>query len=510
MKTTRNAVAVGVVTIAVIVGVYYSIRFVSESTTRSGQYMVWALFPDATGLVEGSRVRIAGIPVGYIESITLQSYVVDGGLDDAGVPRRIKRVGARVDIAVEGDVALYENGKALRTVASMVTGDYQIVFLPGDPGDEKKQNRRLKDGDEIEAVGETGLLGEIDTIAQDIKSVTHNLNQVFGSDEGGRQMGEVLANLRDISKSINKLLEQNSEAFTKTMHNIESITEESRPGLKEIVENMRELTAALKEFVERNDAQASEAVANANATIKDMRQAVQKLDRVLGNVEDVTAGVAEGEGTVGRLLKDDKLIDDVENVVEKAGEFVDDLTALKIIVGLSSEFNFYDNSMKTGLQLRLQPREDKYYLIEAIYDPRGATERKEVVVESTNPDEPAQYREVRTITRDSLLFSLMFARRIHFATFRMGIKESSGGLGLDLHMLRDRVELVTDLYRFGYDVYPRLKTLLAMEFLKHLYIIGGVNDVMNESRDYFIGLMVRFNDEDLKSILAFSPSVPAS
>jgi len=510
MKTTRNAIAVGIVTIVVIVGVYYAIRFVSESTTRSGQYTVWALFPDASGLVEGSRVRIAGIPVGYIESIDLQSYVIDAGVDDAGVSKQATQVGAKVVIVVEGNVALYENGKALRTVASMVTGDYQIVLVPGDLGTPKKPHRRLVDGDQIEAVGETGLMGEIDTIAQDIKSVTNNLNKVFGSEEGGQQMGEVLANLRDISKSINKLLEQNSEAFTKTMHNVEAITADNRPGLREIVQNMREITAALKEFVDKNDDEASNAVATANATLKDIQQAVQKLDRVLDNVGEVTEGVKEGEGTVGRLLTDDKLIDDVENVVEKAGNFVDDLSRLKLIVGLSSEFNFYDNSMKTGLQLRLQPREDKYYLIEMIYDPRGSTERKEIVVESTNPNQPAQYREVRTVTRDELLFSLMFARRIHFATFRMGIKESSGGLGLDLHMLRDRVELVTDLYRFGYDVYPRLKTLLAMEFLKHLYIIGGVNDVMNESRDYFIGLMVRFNDEDLKSILAFSPSVPAS
>jgi phospholipid/cholesterol/gamma-HCH transport system substrate-binding protein len=314
MKTTRNAVAVGVVTILVIVGVYYAVRFVSESTTRSGQYVVWALFPDASGLVAGSRVRIAGIPVGYIESIRLQQYQVDAGVDDQGKPKKSIKVGARVDIAVDGDVALYKNGKALRTVGSMVTGDYLIVLVPGDARKEK-----LKDGDQIDAVGETGLLGEIDVIAEDIKSVTHNLNQVFGSEEGGRQMGEVLANLRDISKSINKLLEQNSEAFTRTMHNIDAMTADNRPGLREIVENMRQITESLKEFVDRNEGQAGDAVATANATLKDIQGAVQKLDRVLDDVGEVTGGIKEGEGTVGRLLTDDKLIDDVENVVEKAG-----------------------------------------------------------------------------------------------------------------------------------------------------------------------------------------------
>ena len=82
----------------------------------------------------------------------------------------------------------------------------------------------------------------------------------------------------------------------------------------------------------------------------------------------------------------------------------------------------------------------------------------------------------------------------------------TGGIGLDLHLLRDRVEITTDLYRFGEDVYPRLKELLAIEFLRHVYIVGGINDILNENRDYFVGAMLRFNDEDLKTMLTFAPS----
>ncbi|MFO8070336.1 MAG: MlaD family protein [Polyangia bacterium] len=491
------------VTLLAGVGLYYTLKMVDESSTSGDLYRVWALFPDASGLVERSRVTMAGIPVGYIDEIELMTYFDDAGAADAGAAERKRMVGARVTVAVEGDVPLYRDAKANKMVGSVVTGDYLIVLSPGDP-----ETGRVEDGDRIEAEV-SGLFDQVDTIAGDIEQVTGNLRRVFGSEEGGRQMGEVLANLKDISVSINELLEQNQETVNRTLENIDGITASARPGLEQIVNDMREITSALREFVEQNQEQAGEAVTTAGETLEEIRVAVSKLDRVLDDVGDVSQGVAEGEGTVGRLLKDDKLIDDVENVVDDVGGFVHRITALKTIVGLAGEFNFYENSMKTILQLRLQPREDKYYLIEAIYDPRGATARRETVVQSTNPDEPAQYREVRYVTRDSLLFSLMFARRLRFATFRFGIKESSGGLGLDIHLLRDRVELSTDLYRFGEDVYPRLKGMAAIEFLRHLYIVGGINDSLNESRDYFIGMMVRFNDEDLKSILAFSPSVPS-
>jgi phospholipid/cholesterol/gamma-HCH transport system substrate-binding protein len=302
------------------------------------------------------------------------------------------------------------------------------------------------------------------------------------------------------------LLKKNQENVSRTLENIDGIAAETRPTVREILQDIRSITKEVKTFVESNSGTAGTVVSDAKSTMQDIRNSIAKLDRTLDNLADVTQGLKEGEGTVGRLLKDDKLIDDVEEVVEGAGGFVKGLTQLKTIVGLAGEYNIWDNSVKTTLGLRLQPREDKYYLLEMIYDPRGATTRTETIVESTNPDEPPQYREVKYTTRDSLLFSLMFARRIRFATFRFGIKESSGGLGVDFHLLRDRIEFSTDLYRFGDDVYPRLKELVAIEFLRHLYIIGGVNDVINDKRDYFIGAMLRFNDEDLKTMLPFAPT----
>ncbi len=500
MKTTRNAIAVGLVTVVMAAGLYIALKFVSESAETEGEYQVWAMFPDATGIAERSQVRIAGIPVGYIKSITLNEYEVEIDQPDAGVTVKERRIGARVDLVVHGKVALYDDAVAMRSAEGLLGNNF-VVLLPGDP-----KKSKLEDGDQIKITRDAGLLGHLDKISSDIQQVTSNLRNVFGSQQGGRDMGEVLANLRDISASINELLKQNSENVNRTMQNIDGIAAEARPGVREILGDIKAITSEVRVFVEQSKGKAGSVVSEADETMREIRNAVTKLDKTLENLADVTEGLKQGEGTVGRLLKDDKLIDDVEEVVDSAGGFIKGLTDLKTIVGLSGEFNFYDNTMKTALQLRLQPREDKYYLIEMLYDPRGETTRTEKVVESTNPNEPAQYREVEYKTRDSLLFSFMFARRLYFATFRFGIKESSGGLGLDLHLLKDRIEFSTDLYRFGDDVYPRLKEMVAIEFLRHLYIIGGVNDVLNDNRDYFVGMMLRFNDEDLKTMLPFAPT----
>jgi phospholipid/cholesterol/gamma-HCH transport system substrate-binding protein len=163
--------------------------------------------------------------------------------------------------------------------------------------------------------------------------------------------------------------------------------------------------------------------------------------------------------------------------------------------------------VKSYLQLRLQPREDKYYLFEVVYDPRGATTNQQVSVESTNPNDPPVYFERRTITTNAARFSVQFAQRFGAFTGRFGIKESTGGAGLDLNLFDDRFELQQDLYGFGEVVLPRYRLSLGYEFVKRLWLLGGSDDILSSARrDYFVGLQLRFNDEDLKTILPFAPS----
>jgi phospholipid/cholesterol/gamma-HCH transport system substrate-binding protein len=106
---------------------------------------------------------------------------------------------------------------------------------------------------------------------------------------------------------------------------------------------------------------------------------------------------------------------------------------------------------------------------------------------------------------DTLRFSLQLARRVGPVTLRFGIKESTGGVGADLHLFRDTLELRTDLFDFSTSALPRLRIALAYEVVRRAWIIGGVDDILNGPRtDYYLGAMLRFNDEDMRSLLLFA------
>ena len=74
-----------------------------------------------------------------------------------------------------------------------------------------------------------------------------------------------------------------------------------------------------------------------------------------------------------------------------------------------------------------------------------------------------------------LVFRFQFAKRLGPFTGRFGIRESTGGIGLDLHLLGDRFELRQDLFGFGEEISPRWRVAVSYEFLRTLWLLGGVD-----------------------------------
>ncbi|MFZ5893098.1 MAG: MlaD family protein [Myxococcota bacterium] len=481
------AAKVGAFAIATLVAALLIYRFASKSAGASG-YRVYAIMGDATGVVPRSQVRIAGIPVGSVESVRL----------DHGK--------ARVDIRINPEVPLYEDALVAK-VSSSLLGEYFLSISPGTEG-----KRQLKDGDRINTVVEATtpdqIMKEVASISQDVKKVTEALAASVGTDQGRENIKDILENLAQVTESLNNTVRENRESIHTILQNVERITSEGRPELRDILQNVRDTTREVRELVQKADGPGGE-----NATGGEVRQIIDKVNRAssslenaLKNIDQVSSRLERGEGTLGRLTKDEKLIDEVQGVAEGVGDFIGGISRLQTILVLRTDYQFLSSTVKSYLELRLQPREDKYYLIEVVNDPRGLTKIEQIDVMSSNPNDPPLYREVRTTTTNSLRFSLQLAQRFGPFTGRFGIKESTGGVGLDTLLFQDRFELRQDLFGFGEVVLPRWRVSLGYEFIHRLWLLGGVDDILSGTRrDYFIGAQLKFNDEDLKTILPFAP-----
>ena len=68
--------------------------------------------------------------------------------------------------------------------------------------------------------------------------------------------------------------------------------------------------------------------------------------------------------------------------------------------------------------------------------------------------------------------------------------------------------MVNDVFGFGESLKPRYRLYLGYQFLNRLWVLGGADHIfLADRRDYFLGLSLRFTDEDLKSILPFAGGV---
>jgi len=486
LRDTVQAAKVGALVLIALAAAFLLYRAVDERNAAGDGYQIHAYFEDASGLITKSRVTIAGISIGNIDSIRL----VDGR--------------ARIDMTIQDDVAIFEDGTARRVSASLL-GEYVLTINPGVEG-----GRRLVDGDEIAVAASAPAMGDIMTdvgaIARSVRAVAAQLETTFGTDEGGRQMAAALQNLSESLEAVNRTIQANQYVIDRTLENIEGITAEARPRLDAILANVERITAEARNILEDNEEDVSAAVAEVDDTIASIHRASEELEDVLADVEEVTDRTARGEGTIGRLTSDDHLIDEIESTAEGLSDFVGGITRLRAIVELRSEYNFLANTFKNYFTFRIMPREGRFFYIQLVDDPRGNTDFITRQVRRSPPavGEPEFYEEQIVETTQSLLFSVMVAQRVYFATFRFGILESSGGLGVDLDFFDDTLQISAEIFQFGNSTYPRLRARVSYELLDTLFVVAGADDVINERTvDFFLGAMLRFDDQDLVSLLPF-------
>ncbi len=486
LSRATTAAKVGIFVVVMLGAGLFIYRFVNKANSPGRGYVVYALMRDAAGIAKHSQVRMAGIPVGSIQSIRLEGDK------------------ARIDVRVNPEVPLYEDASVTK-VASSLLGEYYLSFAPGTEG-----KRTLKDGDRIllviEATSTDQLVRELADIARDVKQVTSALAQSVGTEQGKSDIQKTLTNLAQVTEALNQTVRENRQVIHNILVQVEGMTAQSRPEIERILENVRITTEEVRELTAKAGDGKPENAGELRQIVDKVNRASDSLESALKNIDNVSGRLDRGEGTLGRLTKDEKLINEVEGVAENVGEFVNGLSRIQTIVGLRTDYQFLGNGVKSYVELRLQPSEDKYYLIEVINDPHGITRFEQIDVDTTNPNSPPHYREVRTVTTNSLRFSLQFAQSFGPFTGRWGLKESTGGVGLDLLLFEKRFELRQDLFGFGEVVLPRWRVSLGYEFVNRIWLLGGVDDMLSGSRrDYFVGAQLRFNDEDLKHVLPFAP-----
>jgi phospholipid/cholesterol/gamma-HCH transport system substrate-binding protein len=521
VKGVTAGVKVGILFLLMTGGGYLVWKNIGASPAGASSYPMWAKFRDASGLPLGSKVVVAGLPVGEITGLDIEGRY------------------AKVTFRVRGDVKVWDSGVVFKKATSLLGDNYLEI----DPGSAQsigadgiaEDHQQLVAGAQIERVVEAT---SVDQLLRRVEETLPNVDAVLLSVQDLSQDVRRIVNgpLASVATKVDALVDREGKTVSeilaranRSMARIEQITNDIRaltgdasPRVARILDNLDAASAEAKGLV-------ASAKNEVELTGQSVRSKLDKLDAVIADTESITSKIDDNQGTLGRLVNDPAIADNVEEITDDAKDFLGTLFNLQTYVGLRSEYNVMAGLARHYVSVELHTRPDKFYLIELEKGPRG--DYPEVTLEYDPTVDPDNWIR-KSVIRDTFRFTFQFAKRLDWLTLRYGIKESTGGVGADadltLPVLDRKLRLSLDAFEMSFDKAPRLKATAAFEFAKHLYILGGIDEALNApgyltinagtddvpvqfdelryGRDFFLGAMLRFNDEDLAALLTVGGS----
>jgi phospholipid/cholesterol/gamma-HCH transport system substrate-binding protein len=499
----------------------FSFRLTETPAFAHGTQVVTYL-DDATGLFQLAKVKQAGISIGFVKSIEL----VDGRAkvtlviekpysvpkDARVVPRPLGILGDKYLEIVVPTSSQYERyrGDEGPTPASpgapvKVEDD---ASARGAPSRRSDQTKKIENGAEppvayeVQAVWGQALARVSDWIVPSAVAqsaapvpaaskpavqgdVLKSSNSAATVDDITRQVGEVTKDLQATSKSLKTMIEKNTDDVDRILGSWARISTKIETILNGVNSNK----------VEKD--------------IRNLSNAAGNMSQSLANIESITGKLDRGEGTLGKLINDPSTIEEINRSLVTINNAIDRANRIQSIVDLRSQYGVTPKTAKTYVGVRIMTRESSGYVGEIVLDPAG-TEKKVITTVRTNGGSPV-VTETLTNDRTALKYSLQFYKRIADTAFRLGLFESTGGVGADFQLFRRRLQATVEFFELGRERdNPNLKIWFRVPFLDYLYAEAGGDDLItkvnagSQRRTFFVGLGLNFTDQDLKTLFIFS------
>lgn len=486
MKGTKAEITVGLFALIVLAILSYMTFKVGEFQflERDG-YTVYADFRDTAGLDVKTKVKMAGVDAGLVDSITLV-----GGK-------------ARVMVRMNPGIVLYSDASA-RIKSSGLLGDKYLDIRPG------STEPTLGDGDEIKNISE---VADIDDLVRNLTDISQRMVE-FIEDINQKELRdalkETLLNLRDITTNLGSVVSENKQNFTQIMNRLNSITakvdefiDENKDPLTRSVQNVEKFSSSLREkgpdVLDNLNKASTELKALLEEAGPELKSMATKANTTMETIASISNKVDKGEGTLGKLVQDEELYTSLTNAAKGLDRTLASVERFRTFVTFRDDYLFESDEHKGAFYLTLQPREDKYYVIGVVKDPLGS-------VRVTKTRTNGGFEREEKIFEDKIEFTAHFAKRYSDTALRIGMTESSFGLGFDQFMLDDRLKLSVDGWDFNdreeFADKPHLRLAADYYVFKNFFVSGGVDNLLNSDlRGAFIGGGLTFEDEDLKYLL---------
>ncbi len=489
--TVEAKVGVFVVMGIVILG-YMAMKVGKLSLMREKGYDVEVFFDSVSGLAPDVPVEIAGVEVGRVRDISL----VDGM--------------ARVVLRIKPGVKIKKDAKAVIRTRGIL-GDKYITLGKGSPSaPDIKPGQRLWRTEP--AMDLDALMGTLQDVAADIKSLSSSLTGVLGGAEGKATLKAIFNNFKEMVQTLNNTVQKNRDNidvivanltdFSKTLKELGGVNVKD---IQKIIENLSQASDRLGTVMEGMNRIVSRVNAGKGniGRLLNEEEAIDNLNAALASLREISEKINQGQGTIGKLVNEEETAEKINTALTGINDYLQKQETFRTYVDYRGEYLFEHEWAKSYFTLRIQPKEDKYYLFQVVDDPAG----KEKVTRIRREVDGQIVEEERVELEDELKFSAQIAKRYYNLGLRGGFFESTGGVAIDYYLLDDRLTFSLEAFDFDWEDNPHLKFIANFSPIHHIYLTAGYDDFINDEgqESFFLGAGIQFADEDIKTLITNVP-----
>jgi phospholipid/cholesterol/gamma-HCH transport system substrate-binding protein len=275
-----NEVRIGIAVITAAVIFIAGGMYLRGTDLRSSQYALKVLYKNVNGLKTGDLVTVAGLGIGHVGSMALAGRQI------------------AVDLQIQTRIRLPKDSEAILKSETIMGGKY-IEVSPG------SNEKMLEDGDSLAGRYEADLSELTSTLAplsDKIHEILENVNTTFDQPMRSRIQG-IVGNLANSSSSLEKVIRVDGDQFSQA------------------IGDFRQFSRDLSTFARNLDSIALTQRENVSSSMTSLKNVAREVDKISAKMETATDALnlvltrlKRGEGTLGKLIQDERLYNDIDSL----------------------------------------------------------------------------------------------------------------------------------------------------------------------------------------------------
>lgn len=421
-------------------------------------YKIQAYVDDASGIEKHSHVLMNGVTIGDVDEIT-----IDG--------KRVKlslMIDKGVKIPKDSSVSVAQESLLGSKVLNIIVGDSsESLQAQGVLSQSKRYASFDQTSDSVNAAAK-----ELELLLKDFRSTL--------DEEHRAAIQDAIIAFRNVGVNLDGVIVENRDDLHAAIANFRTMSAGFNQTADTVNKDLPAIMARINSLSARMD--------NISGSLEHkLPEAVDKFVKIEDNV---TAILTENRASLKDTVSDaGSFFKRGEEAFGKIDSMLSNFTVSELQVAMHTDYMIRDGYGKVYLGVNYLPNPETYYMFDLI-----------------STDDYSKYPEVipGVNKEGKTYYSAQYGKRFDNTLLRFGAIESTGGVGVDYFMNHDRVKFSAEAFDFNAvnDVRgtrAHLKAQVRYQMLKHLELYGGWDNFLNpQSQNIFLGLGLRFIDNDLK------------